>query len=184
MDFFEAIHSRRAIRDYRADPVPADVIEEIIDEAIQAPSSNNRQAWSFLVVRGGARLGRYAEEALAVLPAERRAILHSHLDASGHGIFYNAPALVLISATEADPMVAQDCCLAAQTFMLAAHARGLGTCWIGSAEAWLALPAARAELGLPARYVPVAPILLGYPRTTPQPTARRTPEIVWLGEDS
>jgi nitroreductase len=50
-------------------------------------------------------------------------------------IFYNAPVLIVIVATLPDPMVAQGCCLAAQSLMLSAHARGLETCCIGFAGA-------------------------------------------------
>ncbi len=63
MELLDAIYARRAIRDYREDPVPADVIEGIIGDAVYAPSSNNRQAWSFLVVYGRDRLARYADAA-------------------------------------------------------------------------------------------------------------------------
>lgn len=48
---FDAIHSQRAIRLYKADPVPDELIEKILDAAIKAPSSGNRQGWGFLVVK-------------------------------------------------------------------------------------------------------------------------------------
>jgi len=47
----EAIHSARAVRRFRPDPVPEAVITEILDAAIQAPSAGNAQNWVFLVVR-------------------------------------------------------------------------------------------------------------------------------------
>ena len=48
---FEAIDSQRAIRLYKADPVPPELIERVIEAAIRAPSSGNRQKWGFVVVR-------------------------------------------------------------------------------------------------------------------------------------
>ena len=48
---FEAIDSQRAIRLYRADPVPQELIERVIEAAVRAPSSGNRQKWGFVVVR-------------------------------------------------------------------------------------------------------------------------------------
>jgi len=47
----EAIHSARAVRRFRPDPVPEAVITEILDAAIRAPSAGNAQNWVFLVVR-------------------------------------------------------------------------------------------------------------------------------------
>jgi nitroreductase len=47
----EAIHSARAIRRFKPDPVPETVITEILDAAIRAPSAGNSQNWVFLVVR-------------------------------------------------------------------------------------------------------------------------------------
>jgi nitroreductase len=46
-------------------------------------------------------------------------------------LFHGAPVLVLILATSDGQQAAEDCCLAAQNFMLAACGEGLGTCWIG-----------------------------------------------------
>ncbi|HEY0271402.1 MAG TPA: nitroreductase family protein [Sphingomonas sp.] len=183
MDLLETIYTRRAIRDYREDAIPDDVLEAVLEDAVHAPSSNNRQAWSFLIVVGRDRLTRYSDAALATMPAERSAVLRAHLEAGGsHGIFHNAPALVIVCATGDDPMVAQDCCIAGQTLMLAAHGKGLGTCWIGSADPWLATPAAHAELAIPQGHIPVAPIIIGYPRTIPEPTSRSHPQIRWIGK--
>ena len=47
---FEAIHSARAIRHFRPDPVPRELITKILDAAIQAPSAGNNQNWLFVVV--------------------------------------------------------------------------------------------------------------------------------------
>jgi nitroreductase len=47
----EAIHSARAIRRFKPDPVPEAVLTEILDAAIRAPSAGNAQNWVFLIVR-------------------------------------------------------------------------------------------------------------------------------------
>ena len=51
IDVFEAIHTARAFRKFKPDPVPDSVIEQILDAAIRAPSAGNAQGWIFLVVR-------------------------------------------------------------------------------------------------------------------------------------
>ena len=52
--------------------------------------------------------------------------------------------------------------------MLAAHAAGLGTCWIGFAQGFLNTPGGKSELGLPIGCVPVAPIIVGHPKAAPR----------------
>ena len=52
MDFETLVHERRSIRGYKPDPVPKEVIDEIIEIAKRAPSSMNTQPWFFHVVTG------------------------------------------------------------------------------------------------------------------------------------
>lgn len=52
---FETIHSERAIRHFRADPVPHELLTRILEAAIQAPSAGNRQNWLFVVVTDDAQ---------------------------------------------------------------------------------------------------------------------------------
>lgn len=65
--------------------------------------------------------------------------------------------------------------------MLAAYGDELGTCWIGFAQSYLNTPEGKDALGLPAAWVPVAPIIVGYPTTEPAPVARKEPEVRWVG---
>src|SRR5208282_4925511 len=90
----------------------------------------------------------------------------ARLSSASYNIFYNAPIVIVICATESDTFAYQDCCLAAENLMLAAHANGLGSCWIGFAEAWLDQQAGKMALGIPAHYRPIAPIIVGVPRAT------------------
>ena len=52
MDLIQAIHERRSCRAFKSDPVPRDLIEEILGLAIRAPSAINLQPWEFTVVVG------------------------------------------------------------------------------------------------------------------------------------
>jgi nitroreductase len=54
MQFEDVIRGRRSIRAYTTEPVPQELIREILDEARWAPSSRNTQAWSVWVVGGDA----------------------------------------------------------------------------------------------------------------------------------
>jgi len=185
MPLMEAIHHRRAVREYTDATVDDETIRALIEAATWAPTAIDRQAWSFVVVTSREFLKKYSDAAKAHLLADLTASSHlaglrDHLASRNFNIFYDAPALVVICATEPDPMAAQSVCLAAENLMLAACARGLGTCWIGFAEAWLNLPAARSELMIPSGHVPIAPIIVGYPRRVPEPPPRRAPDVVWI----
>ena len=65
--------------------------------------------------------------------------------------------------------------------MLAAYAAGLGSCWIGFAQSFLATAEGKAAVGLPAACVPVAPIIVGHPKSVPPSVPRKPPEIRWIG---
>jgi nitroreductase len=185
VDAVDAIYGRRAIRDFTDAVPPREEVGALVDAAIQAPSGMNRQPWAFTVVSGRALLADWSAKAKAYLLAslEPGSALHDarqHLDAPDFNIFYNAPLLVVICATDSDPMSLKDCCLAAENLMLAAYDRGMGTCWIGFSESWLASPEGRTALGIPADHVPVAPIILGRPTHSP-PRPHRTPAAVrWI----
>jgi nitroreductase len=53
LDVLEAIHTARAVRRFKPDPVPGALITQILDAAIRAPSAGNSQNWAFVVVRDG-----------------------------------------------------------------------------------------------------------------------------------
>ncbi len=55
MDLFEAIYTARAIRRFKPDPVPDEVITKVLDAAIRAPSGSNEQSWEFIVVKDAAQ---------------------------------------------------------------------------------------------------------------------------------
>ena len=67
------------------------------------------------------------------------------------------------------------CAMAALSLMLSARDAGLGTCWIGFSESLLESQELKAELGVPAGYRVVAPIIVGHPVDFPPPTPRDEP---------
>jgi len=71
MDVAQAVQARRSIRAFRPDPVPQEVLREILELACRAPSWENTQPWEFAVV-GGEKLGglRRALTEASSLPGE------------------------------------------------------------------------------------------------------------------
>jgi nitroreductase len=185
MDFKETIYSRRAVRAFTAAPVAEQTIRDLIDAAIQAPSAINEQPWSFTVVRDPALLDRISSESKSYMLKSTSAGLLSHhfqeiLNIPKFQIFYHAPVLIVISAVAEGPWAVIDCSLAAENLMLAARAAGLGSCWIGFAQSWLATSHGKMALNIPPTYLPVAPIIVGHPQALPPPVPRKEPEVRWI----
>jgi nitroreductase len=188
MEFLDVIRSRRAVRDFKPDPLAPQILRRVIDAAIQAPSAMNDQPWRFSVVTDAAMLERMSAAAkrhllgcLHVLPKPDH-FRDLFSDPQLH-LFHRAPALIVISADSENPWVSEDCALAAENLMLAATEMRLGSCWVGFAQAWLNALEGRQMLGIPLSHRVVAPIVLGIPKASPPAVPRRAPDIVWVGED-
>ena len=175
MDVIEAIHGRRSVRSYDPRPVPRDLIESVILDAAQAPPPFRGQIpWAFTVIEGVERIAAYGERARNHTKDHHPAgSCWDWLARPGFKIFWDAPVVVIISGPTGD------CCRAGQNFMLSAHARGLGSCWVGSPMFWLDLPEVRAELQIPSALAPVAVLCLGYPGAAPEAIVREKPPIIW-----
>jgi nitroreductase len=185
MDVMDAIYRRRSVRDYAGDAVDESMIRKIIDAATWAPSAINQQPWLFTVVKDQATLDRISSQAKAHLLSMPAGAVAAHLRDMLRNpdfqIFYHAPALILISARTAGPWMIEDCALAAQNLMLAAFAAGLGSCWIGFAQGWLQTSEGKTALNLPVDCLPVAPIIVGRPRSAAPVVPRGDPSINWIG---
>ncbi len=185
LNAIQVMRARRAVRDYALRAVDQALVQEIIDDAVLAPSAMNRQAWSFTVIRDRKLLDDISGRAKAFMlsfmkPGSDLEPLRPRLETKDFNIFYNAPVAVVISATAADEFATYDCCLAASNLMHAAWIKGLGSCWIGMAEGWLNTSDGKVALKIPSSHRPVATIILGYAHSTPSPTPRRSPSITWI----
>ena len=115
MDVLETIRHRRSIRQYQPTGIPEDKITQILEAGRWAPSAGNSQPWRFIVVRDDKVRGELAQAA----PWGR--------------FMAQAPvtiAVVIDPPSSSHPV--EDGAAATQNMLLAAHAVGLGTCWIGS----------------------------------------------------
>jgi nitroreductase len=182
MDLIEGLRTRRACREFTERSVSRQDIQGLIEAAIMAPSAMNRQPWAFAAVLGAQRVGALSnqayEAALQLLPADSP--LRGHAPDPHFELFHGGAALIVVCATDGKTQSAEDCCLAAENLMLAAHAQGLGSCWVGFARPWLSQSQVKAALGIPAVLHPVAPIVIGHPRSSNQAAARNPAKIVWI----
>ncbi|HEY1709110.1 MAG TPA: nitroreductase family protein [Rhizomicrobium sp.] len=181
MDAIEAIHTRRSIRDYAPRAVPREVIEAIVWDAAQAPTTPVSEPWLFHAIEGADKIAVYGDRAKQFARDNRPAGEPGYVwaDRPEFSVFFNAPVVIVISAPRSNSQSIQDCNRAGQNLMLSAHARGLGTCWVGSPMLWLRSETAKAEFGIPPHYAPFAAFTLGYPAMLPPSQSRERPAIVW-----
>lgn len=141
------------------------------------------EPWAFVVIEGAAKLREfsisakryYAPKGLSESSSSR---VRAMLTDPAFNIFHDAPALVVICATDDLEQSVEDCNLAAQNLMLAAHGAGLGTCPIGFSRPWLRLAETKQALRIPGYYVPVFPVVVGHPAESPASHGRRRPIII------
>lgn len=183
------IKTRRCVREYKDDEVSDEDIKLLIDCARYAPSGFNMQPWSFLVVKNKDVMRRLSESGKKSMIPLLEPIKDSSKTASnflvflktrGTDMFYNAPVLVIILGNKNAPTVDVDCAMAAQNMMLAAHSKGIGSCWIGGVLPALMDESILKELGAPPGYKAVAPLIFGYPKGKIPVPQKIEPEVKWL----
>lgn len=172
--------SRRSIRRFNADPVADELVEALLQAATAAPSAHNRQPWRFVVVRPGEarqRLVQAMGDRLRAdletdgVPADE---IDRRLAVSRERLLGAPTAIVLcLSMSEMDrypdehrqdcerTMAIQSAALAGGHLLLAAHAAGLGACWL--CAPLFAADAVREVLDLPPDWEAQAMIILGRP---------------------
>lgn len=174
METIKCIETRRSIRKFKADSVPHDIMQEIVSAASFAPSWKNTQVTRYVVVENADIKAKIAEE--ATLGFEHNT-----------GIIKGAPALVVVSmvhgrsgferdgsytTSKEDRWEVFDAGLAAQTFCLAAHDKGVGTVILGIFD-----EAKVAEIiGLDEGQKVAALVAAGYADEEPQAPKRKSAE--------
>jgi len=133
MDVFEAIHNRHSIKKVKQDAVPRELIEKLLDAAVQAPNHYKVRPWKFVVLTGDAR-HRLADVMFASL-RDRHAELPQEAFKKAHATPFQAPTVIAVGVDKPnEPKVLEIeniCAVAAaiENLLLAAHALGLGAKW-------------------------------------------------------
>jgi len=187
----DAIYGRRAIRSFKPDAVAEEVVRQLLEAAVRAPTAMHLEPWAFVVVQDKALLRRISDRAKALWPAQlTQPQRHHHATLPETGsfaqrladpnfnLFYDAGTLIAVGFMDQGVFTVADCWLAAENLMLAAWGLGLGSCCIGAALGGLNAQESRVELGVPADFSFVAPIIIGMPAETPPPTSRKPPHVV------
>ncbi|MBW6517245.1 MAG: nitroreductase family protein [ANME-2 cluster archaeon] len=156
----DAIYQRRSVRTFTPDPVDRQTIEKLIHDAQMAPSAGNLQARDFIVVTNTAVKKKLKEAAL-----DQKFIVQAPVII----VFCaNTPRSSRIYSARGELYAIQDASISAMVMTLAAHDRGLATCWVGAFN-----DADVAEiLMIPHNIRPVCMLALGYPADTPDAPVR------------
>lgn len=167
MEVFEALHTRRSVRRFTDEPVDKQTVEALLRAAMAAPSAANQQAWHFVVVD--------RRDLLDQIPT-----FHPY-----SGFLREAPLAVVVCGDLARERFdglfwVQDCSAATQNLLVAAHALGLGGCWLAVYPLEERIAGMRRLLNLPAHLVPLNAIALGHPATPAAAVDRYDPSrISW-----
>ncbi|MFH1066288.1 MAG: nitroreductase family protein [bacterium] len=149
MDVIEAILTRRSIRKYTNQPVPAQVMEDLLLAAMNAPSAGNGQPWHFIVVKDK----KVMQAMMAV---------HPHA-----AMLEEASVAIVVCADEKlekyKGFWPQDCSAATINVLLTAHAHGLGAVWVGVYPDEERVRGVRAALRAPEHIHPFSIIPMGFP---------------------
>lgn len=164
-NFYEMLCTRRSVKKYKPDMIPADVLERIITAGTYAP--NGRGAQSPIII--------------AVTNKELRDKL-SKMNADIMGVdfdpFYGAPVVLVVLSDKSKPTYLYDGSLTMGNLMNAAHGEGIGSCWIHRAKEEFESPEGRKilkSLGIEGDYEGIGHCILGYP-TDELPKAKERKE--------
>jgi nitroreductase len=210
----EWLRSRRSVRTFSAEPVARDVLVRILEAAITAPSSTNRQPWRFAVVRAAAMRAKIVD-AVSRKTAEMKAIIarsHHAEDFGNYGDFFHEPlaaaqVIVIPQYREYPDLIANliasgggdaakfstasamqaelvSTSTAIMTLLLQAHAEGLGACMM--AGPMVARDEVHALLGIEEPWRMVGAIALGHPTGEASPRGRKPLDRVvhWIEEEN
>jgi nitroreductase len=182
MEFDDVVRRRRMVRNFDDRPVPAELVDRLLDNAVRAPSAGFTQGWAFLVLEGLEQTSRFWSASFPV--EERSGFRHQGL--------FRAPLLIVPLAskkayldryaepdkgyTDRDQMRWQvpywivDTGFASLLILLTAVDAGLGALFFAVSR----VEQLRAAFGVPDEYAPVGAIALGYAvADEPSPSLRR-----------
>lgn len=172
----ELIMSRRSIRNYKDSAISREVLDEILTCGVNAPNAMNRQMYEIRVL-SPALIDSISSAVVSDNPkfAERPGFKN---------IFVNAPCVICVAYDSSSSMSQIDCGLLGENIMLAAWAKGIGSCCLGSSPRMINdSPSAKPyleKLGFSEGYEFIYCIALGYPNETPDAKPRKMDMIKFV----
>ena len=146
------IKARRSCRKYTAEQVAADVLDKVLEAGTYAPTGHGQQSPVMVVVQDPQLLSRLSK-------------LNAQVMGTNRDPFYGAPTAVVVFEDTSCPTGHEDACLVMGNLMNAAHAVGLGSCWINRGRQMFELPGGeeiKTAWGLADNMAGLAVCILGY----------------------
>ena len=162
-NFLEIIRTRRSCRSYKPEQITDDQLNVVLEAGTYAPTSRGLQSPFIVAVQNKELLNR-----LAKMNAEVMGVTTNP--------YYDAPTYILVFVPEDAPNGVQDASLVLENMMLAAHAQGLGSCWIHREREMFATEEGKELMrawGLPDGLIGIGALALGYPDGEPSPAKPR-----------
>ncbi|MFC1864624.1 nitroreductase family protein [Chloroflexota bacterium] len=190
LTMMEAIQRRRSIRKFKPDPVPDELINQMLEAARLAPSGSNRQPWRFHIIKDPALKERISNEAafgakqvaeapvLIACGSELLTFVKSHKLAPPGSEYFGADSEDWEDISKFIPDANLYTGIAVEHMVLAGTALGLGTCW----NQRVRYGQLARILGWPRHIVVLTLLLVGYPDEDPPPRPRLAPEDIVLQE--
>lgn len=160
------IFTRRSIRKYQDEPVPEELIADLLEAGMAAPSAVARDPWHFIVVKNRATM----EKIVQIQPHAR--------------MLRQAPLLFIVCGDinlAHDQLLSymlQDLSAAVENILIAANALGLGACWLGIHPREERIAGIKQLFDLPDNIIPMCGIAIGFPAEQPEPRTRYREERV------
>lgn len=152
MEAITAIKTRISTRQYSDQPIPDEALHTILEAGMSGPTAVNARPWSFIVVRDPVMLNKMADCNGRAAEPLRGAQLGILLCGDLTRAFTAAPDYWVVDGS-----------IAAQNMILAAHAMGIGSVWLGTWPQENKIQAQKMLFDLPEHIVPHSIIAFGYP---------------------
>ena len=169
MEAIENLVTRRSVRKYRPDMIPAETLDKILEAGTYAATGMNRQSPIMIAVTDKALRDR--------LSAWNAGIMGSSGDP-----FYGAPVVVIVLADRNVPTHVYDGSLVMGNLMNAAHALGIASCWIHRAKEEFDSDEGKEllrSLGIEGDYEGIGHCILGYAETEPSAASPRKDNYIY-----
>lgn len=208
-EFLKFLKSRRSRREFMDEPVPAEVIEKLLEAASHAPSSLNTQSVEYTVITNRAVISDIATESRAFYVNMRSLLKNTGgkllvramaggaydgmsrvfplvdlvADSDTDVVLYNAPCVILIHGRKTDIYAQSDAIFNAGNILLAAETLGLGACVIGLVTEPMNRDKGLKSLArIPASHKVLCTITLGYPKFKYKRTVpKKPPKVHYVG---
>ena len=165
---YNKLLTRRSVRKYTAEQVSDAHLDAVLEAGLYAPTAKNNQKPLMVAVRDKATRDQLSKMNAAVMGVDTDP-------------FYGAPCVIVVLADPAFPTWIDDGSLVLGNLLNAAHALGLGSCWINRARECFDTPEGKELLkkwGVPETYRGVGNCILGYPAEGPEAKPRLDGRIV------